>query len=191
MKKTTIHIKHMVCPRCISAVNTELTALGLKVESVELGTATYIEDENITLSTVEENLRKQGFELIKSSEEELVKQVKTALLELIYYTKHEPDKAITYADYLSDRIGKSYNHLSKVFSQHCKKTIERYIIQIKVEKAKELIAYGDSTFTEIAYSLGYKNPTHLAQQFKEVSGFTMSEYKKAFKEIGRKNLNDI
>jgi AraC family transcriptional regulator len=191
MKKITIQIKHMVCPRCISSVTNELAALGLKVESVELGTATYVEDMNISLASVEEKLKQQGFELIRNSDEELVEQVKTALIGLIHYKKQNNEEAISYPDYLADKVGKSYNYLSKVFSQHCKKTIERYIILLKVEKAKELIEYNQKTFAEIAYALGYKSPTHLAQQFKEVTGVTMGDYKKRFKEIGRKTLNEL
>ncbi|MBC7919587.1 MAG: hypothetical protein H7Z75_00695 [Ferruginibacter sp.] len=41
---TTLHIKNMVCPRCVSVVREKLTGLGLRVTRVELGEAEVADD---------------------------------------------------------------------------------------------------------------------------------------------------
>jgi AraC-like DNA-binding protein len=57
-------------------------------------------------------------------------------------------------------------------------TIEKYIINQKIEKAKELIIYNEMNFSEIAYQLGYSSVAHLSAQFKKVTGLTPSHFKK-------------
>ena len=49
---------------------------------------------------------------------------------------------------------------------------------LRIEKAKELIEYEELTFSQIAYELGFSNISHLSGQFKQVTGMSMSEYKK-------------
>ena len=46
------------------------------------------------------------------------------------------------------------------------------------EKVKELLIYGELTLNEISYQLGYSSVAHLSAQFKKVTGFTPSAFKK-------------
>ena len=57
-------------------------------------------------------------------------------------------------------------------------TIEKYFIDQKIEKAKELLVYNELTLSEISYRLGYSSVQHLSNQFKKVTGSTPSEFKK-------------
>lgn len=50
-----------------------------------------------------------------------------------------------------------------------------------MERVKELVQMNQLNFTQIAYALGYKSSSHLARQFKSVTGLSMSEYKKGHK----------
>jgi len=69
-------------------------------------------------------------------------------------------------------------------------TIEQYIIHQKIEKAKELLVYDELTLSEIAWQLGYSSIQHLSRQFKKVTGFTPSHFKK-IKENRRKPLDKV
>ena len=82
------------------------------------------------------------------------------------------------SDYLAKNLAKSYANISRVFSKKEEITIEKYFIRLKIEKAKELVEYGNQSFSEIAYQLGYKNLQHLSRQFKQITGMSMSEYQK-------------
>ncbi len=49
--------------------------------------------------------------------------------------------------------------------------MEKFIIQQKVEKVKELHKYGEMTINEIAFELNYSSPEYLSNQFKHITGF--------------------
>lgn len=71
----------------------------------------------------------------------------------------------------------SYTYLSNSFSEVEATTIEQYIIALKIEKIKELIIFGEDTFSEIAHKLSYSSAAHLSSQFKKVTGLTPSHFK--------------
>jgi AraC-like DNA-binding protein len=80
--------------------------------------------------------------------------------------------------------------MSSLFSKNEDTTLEKFIIIQKIEKAKELIQYGELTLSEIAYMMGYSSVQYLSTQFKNVAGISVSEFKKnpsAF----RKSMEDI
>jgi AraC family transcriptional regulator len=135
-------------------------------------------------------LQKQGFELVRDAEEELVEEIRRTIIELVHHLPFKSSQVIPYSEYLAKKIGKSYSSLSSIFSKHNGITIEKYAILQKIEKAKELIEYGELTFAGIAYELGYKSAQHLANQFKTVTGMSMSDYKRLPKSR-RKHLDSI
>ena len=67
--------------------------------------------------------------------------------------------------------------MSRIFSKTFGKSIERYSILLKIERAKELIENDKLSFSEISYELGYQNPSGLSRLFKKESGMTLKEYK--------------
>jgi AraC-like DNA-binding protein len=87
-------------------------------------------------------------------------------------------------------MNKEYSMLSKLFSAKEGLTIEKYFILLKMEKVKEEIQMDNKTFSEIAYDLNYKSSSHLAKQFKTVTGMSMSEYKNV-QDWNRKSLDQI
>jgi len=91
---------------------------------------------------------------------------------------------------LTKRFNKSYSALSKLFSRNEGITIEKYEINLKIEKVKELIQLGQLNFSQIAYSLNYNNSSHLARQFKNVTGMSMTVFKNLQK-WNRKPLDQI
>ena len=67
--------------------------------------------------------------------------------------------------------------MSNLFSEVENTTIEKYFINQKIEKVKELIMYDELSLSEIAYSLNYSTVSHLSNQFKSVTGLTPSYFK--------------
>ena len=74
-------------------------------------------------------------------------------------------------------IGKDYSQISTIFSATEGRTIEKFIIQQKIEKVKELLIYGEKTVSEIAYELNYSSPQYLSNQFKQTTGLRPSEFR--------------
>lgn len=186
---TTIHIKNMVCPRCIMAVRDLLTEMGLTPLSVELGVAKVEEElsEN-TISELTEKLESVGFERIEDRNKQMVDKVKTMVIEKIHHDKLH--QGFNWSRWLSDKIHHDYKFLSHLFSALEGITIEQFIIRQKIEKVKELIAYNQMNFSEIAYAMGYSSPAHMSNQFRKITGMAPGEFKKLRKPT-RKGIDNL
>jgi len=172
---TTLHIKNMVCPRCISTVRETLTELGLHVQSVQLGEVEVAETE-LPASEVDQALRKHGFELITEKEEQTVTRIKAALIDYLADLETQK-KLVNLSSYLSERFQVSYPNLSKTFSRVENTTIEKHLILLRIERVKELLSYGELTLSEIASCLRYSSVQALSNQFRKVTGFSVSDYR--------------
>lgn len=172
-----LSIKNMVSRRCIQSVENILLDLGIMVKKVALGSAD-IECDNfdLVLDKLKKALIEQGFEIIQNKEFQILEQIKVAVLEMIYYGNNL-NTIIRNSDYLSDKIGLPYGQLSKLFSELTGQTLEKYIILVKIERVKELLTYNEMTLSEISYQMGYSSVQYLSTQFKQVTGFSVSEYK--------------
>lgn len=175
----------MVCDRCKSTVLHEMNEAGFHVDSIELGQVSISDSASGDLSKVEIALKQHGFEIIKDETLMLVENIKIALI-----NKIEQNMDDSLSAFLTKAFNKSYSALSKLFSKTEGLTIEKYEINLKIEKVKELIQLRQLNFSEIAYSLSYKNSSHLARQFKSVTGMSMSDYKN-LQQWNRKTLDQI
>jgi AraC family transcriptional regulator len=190
MGSTTLHIKNMVCNRCVRAVREEIESLGFSIKSIELGEAVIHEeiDKNDT-ERIGMILAENGFELINDKKSEMINRIKTLIIEYIHHDREKPDH-VNFSDFLSSELGHDYSYLSHLFSMVEGKTIEKYMILQKIEKVKELLVYDELTVNEISYRLGYSSVAHLSRQFKDVTGLTPSHYKKV-REEKRKPLDRL
>ncbi len=180
----------MVCRRCIKAVTTLLEAQNIPYQSISLGEV--VLDSALSKGhkgRLAEALEREGFELIDDKQSRLVSQIKSLIIDLIHHQDltelHE-----NISRYLSDKLHKDYNYISNLFSESQNVTIEQFVIYQKIEKVKELLIYDEITLSEIAYRLGYSSVAHLSSQFKKVTGFTPSQFKK-IKQHKRRPLDEI
>ena len=97
---------------------------------------------------------------------------------------------INLSNYLSQELHQDYNTLSNLFSEVENTTIEKYFINQKIEKVKELLVYDELTLSEIAFQLNYSSVAYLSNQFKKVTGFSPSHYKQ-LKDKKRKQIEDL
>jgi AraC-like DNA-binding protein len=68
--------------------------------------------------------------------------------------------------------------MANIFSETQGHTIEKFLIEHKIERVKELLFYNELNLTEIAFKMHYSSVAHLSSQFKKVTGYTASQYKK-------------
>lgn len=178
-------IKNMVCNRCKSTVLQLFKNHGFEVESIELGQVSIKEGEKGNYIELKSALKANGFEVIKDETEVLIEELKIKLIE-----KLEHQEVSNLSSFLPKTFNKSYAVISKIFSKHEGVTIEKYLIHLKIEKVKEYIQLGALNFSEIAYNLNYASSSHLARQFKNITGISMTEYKK-LQQWNRKTLDQI
>ncbi|MFZ4263262.1 helix-turn-helix domain-containing protein [Sphingobacterium sp. HJSM2_6] len=169
-------VKNMVCDRCIRVVQQELNSLGIKVLEVKLGEVNIagLLDE-VQLHQINQKFEELGFELLKDKKEKIVEKIKNILVNLIHHDQQELKTNIS--QILQEIIGLDYGYISQLFSEQEGQTIEKYVIQQRVEKAKELLRYNELTLNEIAQNLHYSSVAHLSAQFKKITGMTPSQYK--------------
>ena len=168
----------MVCSRCKLVVKSELEKLGLYPISVELGEVAL---QNDMTKYQEETLIKQfktlGFEWIDDKKSIAIDKIKTLIIDLVQNKNNELN--INLSDYLSTNLHQDYNTLSHLFSEVTGTTIEKYFINQKIEKVKELITYDELSLSEIAFRLNYSSVAYLSNQFKKVTGFSPTYFKQS------------
>lgn len=173
-------VKNMVCHRCIVSVEDMLVKAAIPFHKVLFGEIHFANElSSVQKETLVGNLKKEGFELIESHMSELIEKIK---LLVIKRARNEVDKneiRINLSTYLSEKLHLEYTYLSSSFSAVEGRTIDNFYIEQRVEKAKELLSYGQKTLSEIAFELGYSNTAYLSTQFKKTTGTTPTDFKEA------------
>jgi len=158
-------------------VNDIFRSEGVEPSGVELGEVTVaIEPDAQQLQHIQNKLEAVGFEILSDQKHKLLEKIKTTITETLQQDLSTLN--INFSQLLSSALHKDYSYLSKLFSESEGTTIEKFIIDQKIDKVKELLAYGEKTVNEIAYELGYSSVAHLSSQFKKVTGFTPSAFRK-------------
>jgi AraC-like DNA-binding protein len=157
-------------------VKAELEKLGLHYIFVELGEAEVMEKISAEQhDRFKEALLKSGLELMDDKKSVLIQQIKNVIIELVHYSE-EPLK-VNFSDFLSQKLKHDYTYLANLFSEVQGTTIEKFLINHKIERVKELLVYDELNLTEIAYLMHYSSVSHLSAQFKKVTGLTPSHFK--------------
>jgi AraC-like DNA-binding protein len=171
-----LYIKYMVSIRCKMVVKEELKKLGFNCVILDLGSVEIMEE--LSLEKREElklALLKSGLELMDDKKAILIEKIINIIIEMVHYTDELP--RLNYSDYISQKLGQDYTHISKIFSEVKGITIEQFIIAHKIERVKELLLYDELNLTQISYILNYSSVSHLSRQFKKVTGLTPSFFK--------------
>jgi len=159
------------------AVKEELKKLGLHFIIVDMGVVDIM--ENITSEQREQiriALLKSGLELMEDKKAMLLEKIKNAIIEMIYQA--DGFSRTNFSEYLSEKLKYDYTYLANLFSDIQGTTIEKFIIANKIERVKELIIYDEFNLTEIAWNMNYSSVAHLSNQFKKITGFTPTHFKK-------------
>lgn len=189
MTTITIHVNNMICNCCIRVLKMELEQAEIEVHNIKLGKATISYDRSrINKVFIRKLLNKNGFGLIENKNEQLIQDIKRAVIDMVHYTTY--NAMVRNSDFLVGKFNKSYQYLSSIFSEKEGVTLEKYIILQRIEKVKTLIQEDNLSLSEIAYVMGYSSVQYLSTQFKNISGFSVTEFKKA-PEKYRKSIDEI
>ncbi|AXI99535.1 AraC-type DNA-binding protein [Cyclonatronum proteinivorum] len=184
-----IHIKNMVCPRCVEAVRQTLSGMQLKPDSVSLGKTVFSQPlQPEQLGTLEEKLKALGFELIRPEAADLPAQIRSAVIRYQQLLEEGKVNGLLSA-FLGSKLHKNYSYLSEQFSRAGGQTITQYHEKLRTERAKELLELGQLSVGEIALTLGYSSSQHFSGRFREQTGYSPT----AWREKGgpRKSLDAI
>jgi AraC family transcriptional regulator len=69
-------------------------------------------------------------------------------------------------------------HFIRFFKQATGKTPYEYLMDVKIEKAAQMLQNKELSITEVCYSCGFVNPSHFSTVFKRKKGVSPSRYQK-------------
>ncbi|MCF6404837.1 helix-turn-helix transcriptional regulator [Chitinophaga filiformis] len=151
--------------------------LNIPVANIHLGEVTTISALSAAdIATLSKRLAALGFTLLEDKKTSLIRDIK-ALVEQVYSGNYDFPADFRFSDLVEDTLNKDYNTTSNAFSESEGVTLEKYIMEYRIEKAKELLVYTTETLTDIAYKLGFSSVAHLSRQFKTNTGLNPSYFK--------------
>lgn len=171
-----LYIKNMVCGRCISNVKAELDKMNIDYSLVELGEVTIMKP----LSSIQHKqlfiaLKRSGFELIDALKNDIIEKLKSAIAEL--ERNSDENLNTSYTDYISLSVNDNFIYLNRLLADIKGITIEKFIINNKIELVKRLLLNKSLKLDEIALKMRYSDVNKLTIQFKSITGLTPSHFR--------------
>lgn len=75
---------------------------------------------------------------------------------------------------ISEQLGLSYTHFRSLFKDYSGQSPYQYYLNIKINKAKELLESGEHSVKEVAFDLGFENQYYFSRLFKKKTGVSPS-----------------
>lgn len=82
---------------------------------------------------------------------------------------------------LSELVHLNKNYLGNLFRKETGQSINEYIIEIRIDKAKDLLLHTQLTAKSIAEKVGYEDERYFYKVFKRTTGYTAMDFVKNFK----------
>ena len=71
----------------------------------------------------------------------------------------------------------SIHHFARAFKQSAGITPHRYLIQRRVERAQHMLTHTGLPLSEVAYTVGFSDQSHLAHHFRQAFGITPGRFR--------------
>lgn len=81
-------------------------------------------------------------------------------------------------DFLAQHMHLSREYLSRYFKKHMGKTISQYLLEVRIEKAKQMLRTTTHSISDICEYCGYSSISNFQKAFKKVTGVSPSLYRK-------------
>jgi AraC-like DNA-binding protein len=93
------------------------------------------------------------------------------------YIDRHYDTPIT-LEHISREAGFSPYHFIRLFRAAYRKTPHQYLMQQRIEKAKELLRSSDMPINEICYTVGFESLGSFSTLFRRIAGLSPGAYRK-------------
>lgn len=81
---------------------------------------------------------------------------------------------------LSEISGFSSSHLYKLFREYTGNSPYNYLLNVRIDNAKNLLLNNELSVKYISYSVGFKSVNHFINHFKKITGTTPNSYRKNY-----------
>ncbi|MEQ9695011.1 GlxA family transcriptional regulator [Shimia sp. SDUM112013] len=91
------------------------------------------------------------------------------LLQIITIFDEEIEQQVE-LDEVADRVGVSRRQMERLFSHHIGRTPKRYLMDLRLQRARALMAETDLPVSEVAFACGFESTSHFSKRFRERFG---------------------
>ncbi|MDJ0676564.1 MAG: AraC family transcriptional regulator [Calothrix sp. MO_167.B42] len=98
------------------------------------------------------------------------------LMQVLDYMDAHLDRDIKLAD-LAQLVDMSQFHFCRLFKQSLHLSPYQYLLQQRVERAKQLLKQTDQSIIDIAFDCGFNSHSHLSRRFRQLTGMTPKAYR--------------
>ncbi len=98
---------------------------------------------------------------------------------IVEYLDENFDKPFS-VETLAQLVYLSPNYVSKVFRRETGKKLSDYVVEVRIEKAKEFLKDPNLRAYEIGEKVGYTDARYFGDLFRKHTGLTLTEYRKTF-----------
>ena len=91
---------------------------------------------------------------------------------------------------IAQEVNMSYSWFRKKFKEYTGFSPAQYIIELRIQRAKKLLANTDMSIKEIAYYLNFDNLSYFSQIFKKQAGYTPVSYRRTFRVDKKGNIEN-
>ncbi len=78
---------------------------------------------------------------------------------------------------IARQVAMSYSWFRRIFKEYTGFAPHQYLLELKIQKSKELLTNTDLPIKEIAYNVGFENPDHFCTTFKQRVQITPVNYR--------------
>lgn len=129
----------------------------------------------LLITTLRDNLK--GIETSTPKDQDIIKSKSWMHIEnaIAFIEAHYDHDNLSNA-IISNAIGVTPNYLTRVFGDFLGISLHKYILNVKIEKAQQVLTIGKVNITEAAEITGFNSIHAFSKIFKTVVGMTPSEY---------------
>lgn len=112
----------------------------------------------------------------KGEKDSSLSGVEGKIKQIKYFIERNYNKNFSLSD-ISEAVFLSPKYISRIFKKETKKTVSDYKLEVRVEKAKQLLKDTGNTVENISFDVGYQNPESFGKMFHKLVGCSPREFR--------------
>lgn len=81
---------------------------------------------------------------------------------------------------VASKLNMSYSWFRKLFKDYTGVSPAHYILELKIQEAKQILSCSNANIKEVSYYIGFDNIAYFSKVFKKYTGVTPIEYKRTY-----------
>lgn len=95
-----------------------------------------------------------------------------------YVEKHYKEKL--YLTDIAEQLGLSETYLSRLFKQETGEQLQNYIVDVRLERAANLLKYSDESISNIAEYVNFPSQSYMGKLFREKFQLSPKKYRELY-----------